>query len=126
MTISGPPSGGAASVFEKIFAGYSARVLSKAKDRPYAIAGLDSRLSELYKTKCSHGIVHCCLGRSLLWLRSGDERMKKIVDSSVEMVPSWSWMKFEEVIRYGNIPKVNIHWNRDIKITTINGPHSNY
>jgi hypothetical protein len=46
--------------------------------------------------------------------------MKKIGDSSIEIVPSWSWMKREGVICYVNIPKVNIGWIRDIKIATIN------
>jgi hypothetical protein len=90
MTASGPPSGGAASAFENIFACYSERTLTLRKDRLYAIARLERRLVVLYETKISHGIVHCYFGKSLLWQRSGTERMKKISDSEVEMVPSWS------------------------------------
>jgi hypothetical protein len=115
MMASGPPSGGAASAFESIFASYSERALTLRKDRPYAIAGLELRLADLYKTKISHGIVHCCFRKSLLWQRSGTERMKKISDPEVEMVPSWSWMKYEGKIRYGDIPTVNTSWNEDIK-----------
>ena len=116
MTTSGPPSGGAASAFENIFASYSERALTYQKDRPYAIAGLERRLMDLYKTGSSHGIVHCCLGRSLLWQRSGTEWLKKIGDYGVEVVPSWSWMKYEGKIRYGGISKVNTSWNRNIKL----------
>jgi hypothetical protein len=116
MVASGPPTDGAASAFEKIFASYSERALTYAKDRPYAIAGLERRLTDLYKTVSSYGIVHSCLGRSLLWQRAGSERMKKISGHDVEMVPSWSWMKREGRIRYGGISKVNTSWNRDIEL----------
>lgn len=124
MTVLGSPSGGAASAFEIIFASYSERGLTFPKDRPHAIAGIERRLIDLYKTESTFGIVHCCLGRSLLWQRCGKERMKKIGDRSVEMVPSWSWMKFEGRIHYGNIPKVNTSWNRDITLTSTGGPSS--
>jgi len=116
MTHAGSPSGGAASAFEYIFASYSERTLTYSKDRPYAIAGLERRLKDLYGTESSHGIVHCCLGKSLLWQRSGEEVLKEISDREIEMVPSWSWMRYEGKIRYGNIPKVNTSWNRDIKL----------
>ncbi|KAH9205241.1 hypothetical protein DL95DRAFT_276214, partial [Leptodontidium sp. 2 PMI_412] len=51
---------------ERIFANYSKRGLTYPKDRQYAIAGLERRLTDLYKTESTFGIVHCCLGRSLL------------------------------------------------------------
>jgi hypothetical protein len=123
MVASGPPSGGVASAFESVFVNYSERTLTFAKDRPYAIAGLERRLTELYKTRTSYGIVHCCLGRSLLWQRGGEERREKISDPGVEVVPSWSWMKHEGEIRYKDIPKINTDWNRDIKLTptSLNG-----
>jgi hypothetical protein len=123
MTSAGSPPGGAASAFETIFASYSERSLTYPKDRPYAIAGLERRLMDLYKTESTFGIVHCCLGRSLLWQRCGKERMKMIDDCSVEMVPSWSWMKYEGKIHYGNVSKVNTRWNREIKLTSTDGPN---
>jgi hypothetical protein len=107
ITVSGSLSGGAASAIESIYASYSERSLIYPKDRPHAIAGLERRLMDLYKTESTFGIVRCCLGRSLLWQRCGEERMKKIDDPSVEMIPSWSWMKHEGKIHYGNVPKVN-------------------
>jgi hypothetical protein len=125
MTISGHPSGDAASMFEDIFTSYSERTLTQLKDRPYAIAGLERRLIDLYRTESSHGIVHCCFGKSLLWQRSRNERMKRIEDYRAAMIPSWSWMKYEGKIRYGNIPKVNTCWNRDIRLTSTRGPRSN-
>ena len=94
MTVSGPPAGGAASAFEDIVTQYSKLALSKTKDRPYAIAGLQSRLEKLYKTESTHGIVHCCLLKSLLWQRAGDDRMKEIEDAKDKIIPSWSWMKY--------------------------------
>jgi hypothetical protein len=124
MTVSGPPSGGAASAFERIFAMYSDRGLTKPKDRPHAISGLERRLTDLYKTESTFGIVRCCLGRTLLWQRCGEERMKKIDDPSVE-IPSWSWMKFEGKIHYGHVPGVHTSWNRDITLTSTGGPSLN-
>ncbi|KAH7402863.1 heterokaryon incompatibility protein-domain-containing protein [Pyrenochaeta sp. MPI-SDFR-AT-0127] len=116
MTTAGPPSGGVSSVFEKIFARYSELALTHSKDRPYAIGGLERRLNEFYRTESSHGIIHCCLGKSLLWQRSGKEPLKEISDHKIETVPSWSWMRYEGKIRYGDIPKVNTSWNRGIKL----------
>ena len=125
MTVSGPPAGGAASAFEDIVTRYSKLALSKSKDRPYAIAGLQSRLEKLYKTESTHGIVHCCLLKSLLWQRAGIDRMKEIEDTKVKTIPSWSWMKYQGEIRYGQIPKANVSWNRDIKLLPITKPDSN-
>jgi hypothetical protein len=56
------------------------------------------------------------LAEALLWQRSGTKRMKKIMDQSIQKFPSWSWMRYEGKIRYGNIPKVNIGWNRDVEL----------
>lgn len=116
MTTAGPPSGGAFSVFERTYARYWELALSHSKDRPYAIAGLERRLNDFYGMESSHGIIHCCLGRSLLWQRSGKEVLKEISDREIEMIPSWSWMRYEGKIRYVDIPKVNTSWNRDIKL----------
>jgi hypothetical protein len=116
MTISGSPVGGAASAFEDIVTRYSKLALSKPKDRPYAIAGLQSRLEKLYNTESTHGIVHCCFLKSLLWQRAEIDRMKEIDDAKFKTIPSWSWMKYQGEIRYGKIPVGNISWNRDIKL----------
>ena len=125
MTVSGPPAGGAASAFEDIVTRYSKLALSKTKDRPYAIAGLQSRLEKLYMTKSTHGIVHCCLLKSLLWQSAGIDRMKEIDDAKVKTIPSWSWMKYQGGIRYGQIPTANVSWNRDIKLLHIAKSDSN-
>ena len=116
MTISGSPVGGAASAFEDIVTRYSKLALSKPKDRPYAIAGLQSRLEKLYNTESTHGIVHCCYLKSLLWQRAEIDRMNEIDDAKFKTIPSWSWMKYQGGIRYGQIPAGNISWNRDIKL----------
>lgn len=129
MTVLGFPSEGAASVFESIFAIYTKSDLTFPRDRLHAIAGLENRLKALYKTESTFGIVHCCLGRSLLWQRCGKERMEKIDDPSIEMIPSWSWMKLKGKIHYGDVPKVNTSWSRDIKLielTSTNSPRSKY
>jgi hypothetical protein len=107
--------GGAASAFEYIFTSYSERILTYSKDRLYAIAGLEHRLKDFYRTESSYGIVHCCLGKSLLWQRSGEEALKEIGNYEI-VVPSWSWMRYEGKICYADIPKVNTSWNRDIKL----------
>ncbi|KAK5633732.1 hypothetical protein RRF57_009446 [Xylaria bambusicola] len=120
MTVSGPPLEGAASVFENVFATYSKLSLTKPEDRPHAIAGLERKLMDFYNTESVHGIVCCCLGKSLLWQRSSNEMMKKISDVT-KPNPSWSWMSYEGGIRYGNIPKANTTWNRDIKIIQPSG-----
>ena len=113
MTISGSPVGGAASAFEDIVTRYSKLALSKPKDRPYAIAGLQSRLEKLYNTESTHGIVHCCFLKSLLWQRAEIDRMKEIDEAKFKTIPSWSWMKYLGGIRYG--PAGNVSWNRDIE-----------
>jgi len=116
MTAAGPPSGGAFSAFESTYARYWKLALSHSKDRPYAIAGLERRLNNFYRTESLHGIIRCCIGRSLLWQRSGKEVLKEISAREIEIVPSWSWMRYEGNICYVDIPKVNTNWNRDIEL----------
>ena len=116
MTISGSPVGGAASAFEDIVTRYSKLALSKPNDRPYAIAGLQSRLEKLYNTESTHGIVHCCFLKSLLWQRAEIDRMKEIDNAKFKTIPSWLWMKYQGEIRYGKFPAGNVSWNRDIKL----------
>ncbi|KAH8588004.1 heterokaryon incompatibility protein-domain-containing protein [Bisporella sp. PMI_857] len=123
MMTAGPPSGGAVFAFEDIFARYSQRALTRKTDRPYAIAGLERRLEQFYWTKSSHGIIHRFLGKSLLWQRS-DKALEEIKDFKMEIVPSWSWMRYEGKICYGNIPTIDTSWDRSIELipTSLNGP----
>jgi hypothetical protein len=121
MTLSGLPPGGAVTAFEDIFTRYSALDITYTKDKPYAIAGLQSRLEQTYNTKSTYGIVHCNLLRSLLWQRGqeddgGGERMSEREDAEAEVIPSWSWMKYKDKIQYGKITELHTTWNREIKL----------
>ena len=86
--------------------------LTRADDRPVAIAGLEFRLTEFYNVVSVYGIIRENFRETLLWVRpENDQQLAPIIDFSSpeiegwctkgnEKVPSWSWMAYTGTINY--------------------------
>jgi serine/threonine protein kinase len=91
--------GGDIVFYEDLYEQYSKLSFSHIEDRPFAINGLEQRLSKAIKEKGGSdlglwGIFDDYWGRGLLWRRSDDtKRMIKLTKgpNGGDPAPSWSW-----------------------------------
>ena len=106
-------------LYEILYKMYSALEFTKMWDRPIAIAGLEQRLVWAFGTHGGYGVFGGqFFGRSLLWKRDGNaegnEAMKTIEfpvgDRRYYHVPTWSWMAYEGVIGFLEIPFDGVEW----------------
>ena len=94
-----------------------------SKDKTVAIAGLQNRLAKFYDpdgkypitdgiSDCiRYGIVRRYLHKSLLWQRSGEQKMERINPSErIGVVPSWSWMAYQGEIQYRTSDLHGLDW----------------
>lgn len=102
-------SGDSMATVEDAFSKYSALSLTHWTDRPLAIVGLESRLARFHRTPSVYGIMTKCLGRSLLWVRSGNSRLEPIAFEDT-IVPSWSWMAYKGPIGYLPLLSRGLTW----------------
>ncbi|KAH7394716.1 heterokaryon incompatibility protein-domain-containing protein [Pyrenochaeta sp. MPI-SDFR-AT-0127] len=103
-------------LFETLFARYSQLGLTQSTDRSVAISGLEKRLADTFATQGRHGVFESYLHRSLLWERSEDTRMKRILYPTDRGVPSWSWMAYEGLIKYVPIPFSGVEWHKAVQL----------
>jgi hypothetical protein len=87
------------TAFQWTFTKYSCLELTRWKDKPSAIAGLETRLEMAYGSIIVYGVLQCFLGQSLLWHRGGNEWIEPIEELN-QKVPSWSWMLYGGMIDY--------------------------
>lgn len=101
--------GGKILRIQGLFSKYSRLGLSKAYDRPVAIAGLQKRLLSTIRVAGDFGILDGrdtkgLLRRTLLWRRGSKVSSLRPIDFSESQattpVPSWSWMAYEGGIDY--------------------------
>jgi len=92
---------------------YSRLDFSSSTDRPFAIAGLETRMINAFETAGGFGVFERYLGRSLLWGRASDvDRMSRIFPRGHGThVPSWSWMAHEGGISFLDLPFGDIEWS---------------
>ncbi|KAK4443114.1 heterokaryon incompatibility protein-domain-containing protein [Podospora aff. communis PSN243] len=111
--------GGKIRLYEMLYKTYSALQFTKMWDRPIAIAGLEQRLVRAFKTHGGYGVFDGpFFGRSLLWKRDekaeGNEVMKAIEfpegDRRYYHVPTWSWMAYQGVIDFLDVPFDGVEW----------------
>ncbi|KAF2104858.1 HET-domain-containing protein [Rhizodiscina lignyota] len=100
-------------LYQDLYERYSKLALSFSADRPVAIRGLESRLSQTFRTAGGYGVFELYLHRCLLWQRTGD-RVKRIGEFHGMRVPSWSWMAYDGGIRYMDVPYGGVSWREDI------------
>jgi hypothetical protein len=105
--------------FQGLFKQYSRLRLTNEKDRPIAIAGLESRLRKAFECEGAYGIFDDwkwpgdgLFHRSMLWRRgeeAGDEPLRLTEGSQV---PSWSWMAYGGGIDYIDPPFGTADWDK--------------
>lgn len=111
---------------QSLYETYSALEFTKAQDRSIAIAGLEQRLVRAYNTDGAYGVLDggpSFFGRTLLWMRNGrvQDAMRPIdfdfseggeenASSMYYVVPSWSWMAYEGVITFMDLPFSGVEW----------------
>jgi hypothetical protein len=119
ITLDQPVSDDGTALIEELFVRYSSLSLTCRTDRPTAIVGLESRLAKFYRTPSVYGIITKCLGRSLLWTRSGDAPMESIPFEAGN-VPSWSWMAYRGPIDYlcNRMPASMLTWRDNFRLET--------
>jgi len=109
-------------LYELLYTTYSGLHFTKSCDRSIAIAGLEQRLVKAFDTHGGYGIFDGpFFGRSLLWKR--DERVPRNAMRPITFplheryyhVPSWSWMAYEGVIAFMEIPFGGVEWQHGNK-----------
>ncbi|PQE08372.1 Heterokaryon incompatibility protein [Rutstroemia sp. NJR-2017a WRK4] len=89
------------SFLQSFLEDYSRRGITIPTDRAVALSGLVARIAEQLPCEVHHGIFGMFLHRTLLWRRSGQQKLKRIeyIPPNVP-VPSWSWMAYEGRIEF--------------------------
>jgi hypothetical protein len=89
--------------------------LTRATDRPIAVAGVGRCLADEMGSSVAFGVFTNLgyLHRSLMWRRAGDELLYWI-ENTTPRVPTWSWMAFMGPIDYLDVTSTEIQWNPDI------------
>ncbi len=107
---------------QSFLADYSKRGLSKSSDRAVAISGLAARIQKALGRETRYGIFGFFLHRTLLWQRSGLQKMKRIEygDSKVPSIfafflhrnPLWlrSGLQKMKRIKYGDSKVPSWSW----------------
>ncbi|RGP80744.1 serine threonine kinase [Fusarium longipes] len=113
--------------YESLYKQYSNLDFTKIHDRPIAIAGLEQRLVNAFKTEGGYGVFNgAFLGRSLLWARdtqrSNGLKMIEFPRDQRFRVPTWSWTAYEGPITYLNISFDHVRWTYDTAEGEIKSP----
>jgi hypothetical protein len=86
------------------------------EDKPRAIAGLEQRLASALRTRSVAGVFEKYWGHCLLWenIKLG---LTPISSPRLKVsLPSWSWMGYEEPIKYMDVESVGVEWSKKIKL----------
>jgi hypothetical protein len=104
---------------------YSRRGLTEDTDRCTAISGLESRIGHVKDCETRFGIFQDFLHRSLLWQRSGEQKMDRIVYET-QSVPSWSWMAYSGSIKFMHVRFGTVEWVRSLRFNNKPDEHSGF
>jgi hypothetical protein len=113
--------------YESLYKQYSNLDFTKIHDRPIAIAGLEHRLVNAFKTEGGYGVFNgAFFGRSLLWMRdtrrSNGLTMIEFPRDQKFRVPTWSWTAYEGPISYLDISFDHVRWTYDTAEGEIKSP----
>ena len=106
--------------FQELYKQYSRLEFTHIQDKPFAIAGMESRLCKAYQVKGAYGVFDDGPGnglfhRSLLWRRGESEPLPGLSaiifpPTSGIRIPSWSWMAYRGSIDYLDPPFEKTVW----------------
>jgi hypothetical protein len=110
--------GGNIVFYEDLYEQYSKLSFSKIEDRPFAISGLEQRLTQALKEKGGSdrgywGIFDDYWGRGLLWQRAtGVDKMIRLTKGANggDPAPSWSWEGFSGGITFMKPEPRTVEW----------------
>ena len=88
---------------------------SRDTDKPFAISGLEQRLTRQLSDVSGAGIFGQHKGRLLLWRRSKTEEQLKRIKFEMSSLkphkpPSWSFMAYKGAIEYIKVPGKIVNW----------------
>jgi hypothetical protein len=111
------PKGGQIRLYELLYKQYSRLQFTRVYDRPLAIAGLEQRLIRAFATQGGYGVFTRYFGRSLLWQRDTSATRHGMTPiqfpkTQYYQVPSWSWMAYEGVITFMDLPFGGVDWEQ--------------
>jgi hypothetical protein len=96
-------------LIQTLYKRYSNMTLTVSTDRPFAIKGLEARLTHTFGGTGRYGVLQIYFHRCLPWKRS-EAPMKSIESFHGETIPSWSWMAYEGGIQYIDAPGSDVDW----------------
>ncbi|KAK3616281.1 hypothetical protein LTR56_026056 [Elasticomyces elasticus] len=103
-------------LYEFLYRSYTTLAFSHVKDRPIAIAGLESRLARAFGTDGGFGVFGKYFHRGILWHRAVKPLMKIGSLGPANKTPSWSWMSYEGAIEFMDVPFGGVDWQeKDLK-----------
>ena len=105
------------SLFQGLYEAFCQLGLSHITDKPFAISGLEQRLTERLEDVSAAGVFGKHRGRCLLWRRAEDmETLKRITfpttgaTTGAHKPPSWSFMAYSGAISYIEVPGDSTAW----------------
>ena len=110
-------------LFKSLYTHFCRLQFTRSTDKPFAIIGLEQRLTQQFEDTSGAGVFGKHKGRCLLW-RRGDEvdHLDRIIfedkHPGTHKPPSWSFMAHMGEIEYIDVPGHTVSWERlDLRLT---------
>lgn len=95
---------------------YSTLNLTYATDRAYAVAGLQYRIADAFRSAVTCGVLWRWPERMLLWCAVQPCTLTKIqYPAKTAAPPSWSWMAYDGHITFLDIPFDSVDWTGEVQ-----------
>jgi hypothetical protein len=103
------------TLFKRLYKEYCRLGFSNYTDKPFAISGLEQRLTERFEDVSGAGVFGQHKGRCLLWTRAEDVDSLERIDfgdanPETHKPPSWSFMAHVGGIEYIDVPGRTVDW----------------
>jgi hypothetical protein len=104
------------SLFKSLYTNFCRLQFSHVTDKPFAISGLEQRLTDRFEDVSGAGIFGKHKGRCLLWRRAEGVASLKPIEFGIgkprtQKPPSWSFIAHEGGIEYIDVPGHTVDWD---------------